>query len=467
MQIFRSVAGYTYGKADIVRRAIAKKKPGVIEKELDNFIKGAIEQGYAEEDARELYGQMTDFANYGFKKSHAAAYAFISYQSAYLKTHYAPMYYASLISSVFGNQAKMGEYISECAKMGIKTLPPDINESGTGFSVSGGNIRYGLPAIKNVGAQFIQRVVDERRLRPFKSFYDFASRMQGSDLNKRQIESLIKAGAFDSLGVYRSRLLSAYSEIIESLNRKAHGSVAGQLDMFSSDTVEVRYPDIPEFTLREKLRFEKESAGMYFSGHILDDYGKNVSDIQHADIRAVIDREYKEKQTITVVGAITSVTKKVTKNGDLMLFISLEDRSSEIEVLVFPKTVTEYGQLLSLDNAIALEGEVSYKDEEAKLLMRRAKPLVSDDKYVSTPKEENSQKPEEKQKKLYIKVDSMSSPSFKRAIAVCEIFEGKTPVIVYESESKRYVSSSIMTDATPFVLNELCEILGSGSVVIK
>jgi DNA polymerase-3 subunit alpha len=237
--------------------------------------------------------------------------------------------------------------------------------------------------------------------------------------------------------------------------------------MFSSDTVEVTYPDIPEFTLREKLRFEKESAGMYFSGHILDDYGKNVSDIQHADIRAVIDREYKEKQTITVVGAITSVTKKVTKNGDLMLFISLEDRSSEIEVLVFPKTVTEYGQLLSLDNAIALEGEVSYKDEEAKLLMRRAKPLVSDDKYVSTPKEENAQKPEEKQKKLYIKVDSMSSPSFKRAIAVCEIFEGKTPVIVYESESKRYVSSSIMTDATPFVLNELGEILGSGSVVIK
>lgn len=467
MQIFRSVAGYSYGKADIVRRAIAKKKPGVIEKELDNFVKGALEQGYSEADARELYGQMTDFANYGFKKSHAAAYAFISYQSAYLKTHYAPMYYASLISSVFGNQAKMGEYISECAKMGIKTLPPDINESGTGFSVSGGNIRYGLPAIKNVGAQFIQRVVDERRMRPFSSFYDFASRMQGSDLNKRQIESLIKAGAFDSLGVFRSRLLAAYSEIIESINRKAHGSVAGQLDMFSSDTVEVRYPDIPEFTLREKLRFEKESAGMYFSGHILDDYGKNISDIPHANIRSVLDGEYKEKQNVTVVGAVTSVTKKVTKNGDLMLFISLEDRNGEIEVLVFPKTVTEYGQLLSLDSAVVLEGEVSYKDDEVKLLLRRAKSLVSDDKYVRIPKQEAPQERTAKPKKLYLKVDNMSNPLFKRAIAVCEIFEGSVPVVIYESEAKRYVSSSIMTAPTDFVINELCEILGCENVVLK
>jgi DNA polymerase-3 subunit alpha len=291
--------------------------------------------------------------------------------------------------------------------------------------------------------------------------------MQGSDLNKRQIESLIKAGAFDSLGVYRSRLLSAYSEIIESLNRKAHGSVAGQIDMFSSETVEVRYPDIPEFTLREKLRFEKESAGMYFSGHILDDYGKNISDIAHANIRAVLDGEYREKQTITVVGAVTSVTKKVTKNGDLMLFISLEDRNGEIEVLVFPKTVTEYGQMLSLDGAVALEGEVSYKDDEVKLLMRRAKPLVSDDKYVSAPKETPTQKTEDKPKKLFLKVDNMSSSSFRRATAVCEIFEGKTPVVIYESDGKRYVSSSIMTAPTDFVLKELNEILGHGNVVLK
>ncbi len=477
MQIFRSVAGYSYGKADVVRRAIAKKKPGVIEKELDNFVKGALEQGYCEGDARELYAEMTDFANYGFKKSHAAAYAFISYQTAYLKTHYAPMYYASLISSVFGNQTKMGEYITECSKMGIKTLPPDINESGTGFSVSGGNIRYGLPAIKNVGAQFIQRVVDERKVRPFSSFYDFASRMQGSDLNKRQIESLIKAGAFDSLGVYRSRLLSAYSEIIESINRKAHGSVAGQLDMFSSDTVEVKYPDIPEFTLREKLRFEKESAGMYFSGHILDDYNKNLDDISASSIREIIESfangggDFKEKQVVTVAGAITSVTKKVTKNGDLMLFINLEDRSGEIEVLVFPKSVSEYGQHLSLDSAVALEGEISLKDDEVKLLMRKVKPLVSDDRYVGSPKQKtdsvHEKTNEARQNKLYLRVSDMSSSSFKRAIAVCEIFEGNTPVVIYESNTKRYVSSSVMTAPTPFVLKELGEILGEGSVVLK
>ena len=243
--------------------------------------------------------------------------------------------------------------------------------------------------------------------------------------------------------------------------------MAGQLDMFSSDTVEVRYPDIPEFTLREKLRFEKESAGMYFSGHILDDYGKNISDIPHANIRSVLDGEYKEKQNVTVVGAVTSVTKKVTKNGDLMLFISLEDRNGEIEVLVFPKTVTEYGQLLSLDSAVVLEGEVSYKDDEVKLLLRRAKPLVSDGKYVQIPKQEAPQKRTAKPKKLYLKVDNMSNPLFKRAIAVCEIFEGSVPVVIYESDARRYVSSSILTAPTDFVINELCEILGCENVVLK
>lgn len=482
MQIFRSVAGYSYGKADIVRRAIAKKKPGVIEKELDSFVKGAVEQGHKKEDAEQLYSEMTDFANYGFKKSHAAAYAFISYQSAYLKANYAPMYYASLISSVFGNQAKMSEYITDCAKMGIKTLPPDINESGTGFSVSGGNIRYGLPAIKNVGAAFIQRVVDERHSRPFSSFYDFVSRMQGSDLNKRQIESLIKAGAFDSLGVYRSRLLSSCSEIIDSVSKKAHGSVVGQLDMFSSDTVEIKYPDIPEFSLRERLRFEKESAGMYLSGHILDDYTKNLSDISAVSVKklteAVIegsDKAFSERQTVSVAGAITSLTKKVTKNGDTMLFISLEDRTAEIEVIVFPKSVSEYRDQLSLDNVIRLDGEISLKDDDVKLIFRRCTSLVPNDSYLPkkdksaatvTDKESNTTHSIQPQK-LYLRVDDMECKGFRRALAVCEIFEGKAPLVIYDSSRKKYVASSVMTDASGFVLDELRAILGEENVILK
>jgi DNA polymerase-3 subunit alpha len=487
MQVFREVAGYTYGKADIVRRAIAKKKPGVIEKERDNFVKGALQRGYDRDDAEALYSEMTDFANYGFKKSHAAAYAFISYQTAYLKAHYAPMYYASLISSVFGNQNKMNEYIIECSKMGIKTLPPDINESGTGFSVSGGNIRYGLPAIKNVSAQFIQRVVDERRGRPFTSFYDFVSRMQGNDLNRRQIESLIKAGAFDSLGVYRSRLLSACNEIIESCQRRAHSSVSGQLDMFSSDTIEINYPDIPEFPIPEKLRLEKESAGMYLSGHVLDGYNKHLNDINAASIRSILDDisdcggRFKEKQIVKVAGVVSSVTKKNTKNGELMYFLSLEDRGGECEVIVFPKSVIEFRTLLDIDMVVAIEAEISLKDDSLKLILRKAETVIDDEHYVSRVAEHNAvsdrgnaqdPKPNEhnrnqKPKRLYLKVKDMNGSDFKRAFAVCEIFEGGTQVIVFEDDTKRYISSNVYTSDSEFVISELKNILGLNCVVLK
>ncbi len=487
MQVFREVAGYTYGKADVVRRAIAKKKPGVIEKERESFVSGAVQRGYLRDDAESLYSEMTEFANYGFKKSHAAAYAFISYQTAYLKTHYAPMYYASLISSVFGNQNKMNEYIIECSKMGIRTLPPDINESGTGFSVSGGNIRYGLPAIKNVGAQFIERVVAERRVRPFSSFYDFVSRMQGNDLNRRQIESLIKAGAFDSLGVYRSRLLASCNEIIDSCQRRAHSSVSGQLDMFSSDTVEIKYPDIPEFTLTEKLRLEKESAGMYLSGHVLDGYEKHINDIKAVEIRSILDDvsdsggRFKEKQVVQVAGVVSSVTKKNTKNGELMYFLSFEDRGGECEVIVFPKSVVEYRLLLEVDKVIAIEAELSFKDGELKLILRKASALSDDGNYKPAVNQQNvaaqektvvkiedtSCKEAVKTQKLYLKVKSMNCNEFKRALAVCEIFDGSTQVIFYNEDSKKYVLANILTSSSSFVLNELKEILGDKCVVLN
>lgn len=481
MQIFRSVAGYSYGKADIVRRAIAKKKPGVIEKEMEGFVRGAVQNGYSREDAESLYSEMTDFANYGFKKSHAAAYAFISYQSAYLKSHFTPMYYASLISSVFGDQDKMGEYIAESAKLGIKTLPPDINESGSGFSVSSGNIRYGLPAIKNVSAQFIERVVNERRSRPFSSFYDFVSRMHGNDLNRRQIESLIKAGAFDSLGVYRSKLLASCGEILESCQRKAHGSVLGQLDLFTSDDVEFSYPDIPEFTLSEKLRLEKESAGMYLSGHILDDYTSNLNDIKSVKIKTLLQsfsengtKAYNEKQIVTVAGAVSSVTKKTTKNGELMLFISLEDRSGEIEVLVFPKSVPEFRLILQVDSVIALDGEISLKDEDVKLIFRSARKLVPDGSYV--PKAIKAEKASATAsadvvkgiaKKLYLRVNNMECKAFRRALALCEIFEGSTPFVFYDSSKKKYISTSLAVSLSDMLLTELKTILGDENVILK
>jgi len=511
MQIFREVAGYSYGKADIVRRAIAKKKPGVIEKERESFLAGAVEKGYDRADADALYGEMTDFANYGFKKSHAAAYAFISYRTAYLKAHYAPMYYAALITSVFGNQPKMTEYITECAKMGIKTLPPDINESENGFSVSNGNIRYGLPAIKNVGDAFIRRVVTERSKGKFKSFYDFVSRMQGSDLNRRQIESLIKAGAFDSLGVYRSQLLAACGDIIESLQSKSRGNLSGQMDMFATETVTFRYPDIPEFTLRERLLLEKESAGMYLSGHILDDYTKHLAWLKPSNIREILDAfaeegsgAYREKQIVRVAGVLTRVAQKNTKNGDVMAFATLEDRGGEIELIVFPKVLTACSAVLRQEAIVTADAEISLKDGEPKLIVRSAQHLETNEHFrpvtqapapppsgreygaeqqpvvpkadtrpssaASVP--DGAGKPEATNsaatpKKLWLKVTDMEGKCFTRALALCEIFSGETPLVFYDLSRKKYISASIGVESSAFLLAELREVLGSDSVVLR
>ena len=500
MQIFREVAGYTYGKADIVRRAIAKKKPGVIEKERENFLVGAEAQGYDRADADALYAEMTDFANYGFKKSHAAAYAFISYRTAYLKAHYTPMYYASLISSVFGRQAKMTEYITECAKLGIKTLPPDINESETDFSVSGGNIRYGLPAIKNVGAQFIHRVIAERKHRKFSSFYDFVSRMQGADLNRRQVESLIKAGAFDSLGVYRSRLLAGCAEILERCQKHAHGQVAGQMDLFSSETVEYQYPDLPEFTVTQRLRLEKESAGMYLSGHILDDYTAHEEALGAVTIGELLasfadggDGRYAEKQTITAVGTLSRTAKKMTKNGDAMLFATLEDRTAEIELIVFPKVFEAHRELLTVDAVLAAEAEISLKDGEVKLILRRAQPLVPNGQplpemkasalpsaqtpkdtpphapsaVTATPSEGSGEETPPKIKKLWLKVPDREGKPFRRALALCEIFEGKTPLVFYDTSQKKYVATNLGVALSDTVWRALLDVLGEGNVVLR
>lgn len=496
MQIFREVAGYTYGKADIVRRAIAKKKPGVIEKERDNFISGAVDKGYDSRDAEALYEEMTDFANYGFKKSHAAAYAIISYRTAYLKTHYAPMYYAALISSVFGNVSKMSEYITECAKLGIKTLPPDINESDNSFSVSNGAIRYGLSAIKNVGEQFIDKVIAERKKRPFSSFLDFISRMNGPDLNRRQIEALIKSGAFDGLGVFRSRLLSAVGDIIDSFQSKKRGSVSGQLDMFSSDDFSFHYPEIPEFSLREKLLLEKESAGIYFSGHILDDYNKHILTLNPAAIKDILDsfsddsiseKIYSEKQIVTVAGIITKVSRKITKNGETMAFAILEDRDAEIELIIFPKVFAEQGDLFTIDSVSAVTAEVSLHDGEPKLIVRSGRRLMSDLEYSNAAAGNTLRQPDlsynnpklgvsppipdekyySQNKKLYLKVPDRNGKVFQRALAITEIFSGNTPVIFYDSSMEKYLKSGLSVGATEFVIRELREILGSDCVILK
>ena len=397
MSIFRTVAGYTYGHADIVRRAMSKKKASVLEAEREAFISGAYANGVDKSKAEKLFDDMSSFANYAFNKAHAAAYAVISYRSAYLKAHYTGEYMAALLTSVLGNQVKSAEYITECSKFGISVLPPNINGSRVTFGTDkeNGNIRFGLLALKNVGKQFIEAIIKERAESGlFSSFDNFVERMSAvSDLNKRQVEALIKCGSFDGLGLYRSQLLSSYETIIDNVQQKNRNNPIGQMDMFSLGDIDVpsfEYPDIPEYSVRELLLLEKDASGMYFSGHMLDNYQNHLDDldvITTAELGETDDSGeliYSDKDRVKLAGIITSVSLKTTKNDDRMAFFKLEDKLGEVECIVFPKKYNEYYHEIFVDGAVYIEGTVSIKDDEnPKILVNHLAPLTDNEHYAS------------------------------------------------------------------------------------
>lgn len=399
MSIFRTVAGYTYGHADIVRRAMSKKKADVLEAEREQFISGAEERGIDKAKAEKLFDDMASFANYAFNKAHAASYAVISYRSAYLKAHYTAEYMAALLTSVLGNQVKSVEYINECSRFGISVLPPDINGSRVTFSTDreNGNIRFGLLALKNVGKQLLEAIIKERTDGGrFTSFDHFVERMSSvTDLNKRQVEALIKCGAFDGLGLFRSQLLAAYEILIDNVQQKNRNNPAGQMDMFSMGDFEAPgfdYPDIPEYGMREKLLMEKDASGMYFSGHMLDNYAKHIEDLDVITTAELCEKGedgaliYSDKDRVKLVGIINSVSLKTTKNDDRMAFFTLEDKYGEVECIVFPKKYNEYYPEIFVDSAVYAEGTVSIKDdEEPKLLINLLTPLTDNEKYASAP----------------------------------------------------------------------------------
>ncbi len=409
MQVCVSVAGYTLGRADLVRRMMAKKKAEDMERDRGVFVAGAVGNGMVEADANELFDEMSGFASYAFNKSHAAAYAILSYRTAYLKSHYPCEYMAALLTSVMGNAAKTAEYVAECQRYKISVLPPDINESTADFrAVVHGKeryIRFGLLALKNLGVGFIERMVKERSEREFSSFEDFIERMYSLDMNKRQVEALIKSGAFDTLGVYRSRLLLAYDLIIDHYQERSRVNVAGQLDMFSLGTdvgataESFNYPDIDELPLKEKLRFEKESSGIYFSGHMIEDYSHHTDRIPHEKISDILasfsdesetDKIYLDKQTVTVCAVINRRQTKNTKKGEMMAFIGVEDRFGEIEVLVFPKTFETVGHILTNEAAVCITGQISQRDDEEPKILCQNVFLLDDNAHFS----EGSQMPD-------------------------------------------------------------------------
>ena len=373
MQIFSKVAGYSYGRADIVRRAMSKKKMDELIREKQVFINGAVQNGLSEEVAAELFNEMESFAKYAFNKSHAAAYAFLSYRTAYLKANFPREYYASLITSVLGLTDKITAYIDECNKIGIRVLPPDINYSDVMFSVESDSIRFGLLAIKNVGRSFISSIVEERNKNgKYESFDDFVYRLKDSDINKRQVEALIKAGAFDSLGKRRSQLYRVFEMAIDGAHSISKTTANGQLDItqlmsgedLANTIPKINYPDVPEFSMKELLLFERDVLGLCFSGHILDSYEKHLSTLKRSEISTIINNEnLKDRENVSVAGLVTSRVVKKTKNDENMAFIKVSDSYGEIELVVFPKAFSTYSSELVVDNVIYVSGQISIKDE--------------------------------------------------------------------------------------------------------
>ncbi|WP_075718494.1 DNA polymerase III subunit alpha [Roseburia sp. 499] len=385
MQIVRDLAGYTMGRSDMVRRAMSKKKTSVMEKERQNFVygnpeegvPGCISNGIDEAVANKIYDEMIDFAKYAFNKSHAAAYAVVSYQTAYLKYYYPVEYMAALMSSVMDNSGKVSEYILTCRQMGIQVLPPSVNEGESGFSVSDGAIRYGLAAIKSVSHTVIEKLCEEREERgKFTSLKDFLTRMADREINKRVVENLIKAGALDNLGATRKQSMMVYAGIMDSIAQDKKNNMAGQMTLFDlageeeKADFEVKLPDVGEYSKEMYLGFEKEVLGVYISGHPLEEYEEKWrKNISRVTTDFLLDEEtgqtkVADGEKAIVGGMIVDKTIKYTKNNKTMAFITLEDLVGTLEVIIFPKDYEKNSRLLNVDDKVFIRGRVSTEEEK-------------------------------------------------------------------------------------------------------
>ena len=381
MQIVRDLAGYTLGRSDLVRRAMSKKKAAVMEKERQNFIygnkeegvPGCIANGIPEETAKIIYDNMTDFAKYAFNKSHAACYAVVSYQTAYLKCYYPKEFFAALMTSVLANNAKVAAYAYTCRQMGIDILPPNINEGEGDFSVNGNGIMYGMSALKSIGKPVIDAIIEEREKNgKFTGLEDFISRLSGREVNKRSLESFIKSGAFDCFGANRHQMMLVYSDIIDNVSSDRKNNIEGQMslfDMFEEKHDKVNMPNVPEYDKEQLLAYEKEILGVYVSGHPMDDYDalwrKHITNVS-SDFINEDDNPPKvnEGEKVTVGGIITGKSVKNTRTGKLMAYITLEDVFGAVEVMVFPRDYEKYRDKLVEDNKVFIDGRVSINEEE-------------------------------------------------------------------------------------------------------
>ena len=493
MSIFRIMAGYTLGRADVVRRAMSKKKASALEAERDEFVRGATGRGMTPDEAEALFDDMASFAGYAFNKSHAAAYAVISFRTAYLKAHYPREYIAALLTSVLGDQTKTAQYINEAGKLGIRVLPPDVNRGYADFHVSGKDITFGLLGLKNVGRQFIDALVSERERRgPFRDLDDFLTRMNENEMNRRMVETMIRSGAFDSFGVFRSRMIEALTPAMTALADRSRRNLEGQLDMFSAavDNKVVNggglciYSDIPEYSFRELLAYEKESAGMCFSGHVLDGYSKHISGLGTVSLGELAgdgeNEGAKDRQAVTVAGIIVSVTRKTTRGGETMAFFTLDDSFGKWEVIAFPKMYDKYSGIIREDEAVTVRGTLSVREgndgDEVKILLGYISPLIPNERYREQKNNAVPDKPsgtstaaqvKKAPSVLYIRVPSRDSLIYKKCANLVGIFDGGLRTVFYFADEAKYENNPIGADIGGCLIAELCAEAGKENVVLR
>ena len=482
LEIVRTLAGYSLGKADSMRRVISKKKADQMVIERKNFIYGSddgdipgcIKNGIDEQTAISIFDEINDFANYAFNKSHAAAYAFVTYQTAYLKTFYPVEYMASLISSI-DDLDKINHYIANCKEMGIDRLPPDVNKSEDTFTVENNSIRFGLSAVKNVGRAMILNLVNERKNNgKFKTFSDFIDRMAGQDMNKRALEGLISCGAFDSMGVKRSQLLAVYEKALDGTARAARDNVAGQMSLFDTieEQSEMQFPNIDELDKKTMLKMEKQSTGLYFSGHPMEEYTDKIKKLTKYNISDVLTSVHKDEDgnyhavegglkdgdMMIICAAIASRKNKTTRSNAQMAFLNVEDVYGSVECIVFPKVLNEFSPLLQEDNLVAIACRLSIREDEAPKILMQSVQLL--DEALMAKKEP---------KRLYIQLETRNDENLKNVEKYLSPYQGDMEVRLFFKDTRKMssVPRRLWFNGTENAIYDLKNIFGEDNVKIK
>ena len=481
IEIFRQLGGYTMGQADNIRRAISKKKMKIIEAERKVFvygdpannIPGCIANGISEAVAQSLYDEIVAFANYAFNKAHAVCYAVVSYQTAYLKCHYPKQYMAALMTSVLDSATKISGYIAECKELGIPVLPPDINHSEDHFTVDGEAIRFGLGAVKNVGHGLVRAMCAKREEGgPFKSLEDFIQRM-GDEINKRAVENFIKCGAMDCFGHHRSELLAVYDRMMDAIASTRKKNLEGQIGLFSlledeDAAASIPIPKLPEMSRSEMLSLEKETMGIYISGHPMDDYRSLLRNTHVVNIADLMDEEknFQDDQIVSVAGIVQSVKMKTTRSNSMMAYVTVEDDTASVEMLAFSNVLNQYGGYLRENSPVVVTGRLSIRDEkEPQIVVNRARPMSDFASQEPIPEPEVPKENRIHQGTLYLRLPTEDQKLYPKIKAILNMFPGDSGAVIFfeDTRVRRGTRCCIMDN----MLTELKNVLGEANVVLK